>query len=77
MARRSGVDGDEPVVGLVGRVSGTVGPGLTGEVILPIRGGSEAFNAFPFMGTDTLPLGTLVTVVEYVQPRTVYVAAAN
>jgi hypothetical protein len=77
MARRANGDADQPVVGLVGRVSGTVGPGLTGEVILSIRGGSEAFNAYPYIGTDTLPLGTLVTVVEYAEPRIVYVAPAN
>lgn len=77
MARRSNVDGDQPLIGLVGRVSGTVGPGLTGEVILPVRGGSEAFNAYPFVGTETFPLGSLVVVIDHVQPRTVYVDSAR
>lgn len=77
MARRSAVDrGDDNVVGREGRVTGTVGPGLVGEVMLPIRGGSEAFNAYPYVGTDTLPNGTLVRVMEYAQPRIVYVSAA-
>ncbi|HEY0952542.1 hypothetical protein [Nocardioides sp.] len=77
MARRSAVDrGDDSVVGREGRVTGTVGPGLVGEVILPIRGGSEAFNAYPYVGTDTFPIGTLVRVMEYAQPRIVYVSAA-
>lgn len=63
------------MVGIQGRVSGTVGPGLVGEVMLPIRGGSEAFNAYPYIGTDTIPIGTLVVVMEYAQPRSVYVSA--
>lgn len=62
------------MVGIQGRVSGTVGPGLVGEVILPIRGGSEAFNAYPYVGTDTIAIGTLVVVMEYAQPRSVYVS---
>ncbi|GAA4752541.1 hypothetical protein GCM10023350_42270 [Nocardioides endophyticus] len=40
MARRSSVDREDGgVVGQEGRVTGTVGPGLVGEVILPVRGG--------------------------------------
>lgn len=64
------------MVGRQGRVSGTVGPGLVGEVILAIRGGSEAFNAYPYIGTDTIAIGSLVVVMEYAQPRTVYVSPA-
>ena len=77
MTRRSPVDrGDDSVVGREGRVTGTVGPGLVGEVMLPIRGGSEAFNAYPYIGTDTIPIGTLVRVMSYTQPRIVFVSAA-
>ncbi|GAA4694634.1 hypothetical protein GCM10023349_07220 [Nocardioides conyzicola] len=64
------------MVGQEGRVTGTVGPGLVGEVILPVRGGSEAFNAYPYVGTDTIPIGTLVRVMSYTQPRIVFVSAA-
>ncbi len=32
-------------VGRMGRVSVTIAPGFPGEVIVPIRGGSEAFTA--------------------------------
>jgi hypothetical protein len=63
------------VVGKQGRVTGTVGPGLVGEVMLTVRGGSEAFYAYPAEAGQTLPVGTSVLVVEYVAPRTVYVAA--
>ena len=61
------------VVGRTGRVTGKVGPGLVGEVVLAIRGGSEAFNAYPFMGEE-IGVGTLVVVMEYSEPRTVYVS---
>src|SRR4029453_19607809 len=36
---------DQQVIGKVGRVTGTIGPERVGEVMIPIRGGSEAFNA--------------------------------
>ncbi|MFJ6798192.1 hypothetical protein [Streptomyces sp. NPDC091268] len=70
--------GDAGMVGLAGRVTGTVGPGLVGEVIVRIRGGAEHFLAHPVPGTGagTLAPGTVVTVVEYLPPRTVYVMAA-
>lgn len=66
----------ETVIGREGRVSGAVGPGLVGEVMLPIRGGSEAFTAYPFVAGDAFAVGTVVVVVEYSEPRTVHVAAA-
>ncbi|GHF41544.1 hypothetical protein GCM10018783_07770 [Streptomyces griseosporeus] len=64
------------MVGLLGRVTGTVGPGLVGEVIVRVRGGAEHFLAYPASGADRLERGTVVTVVEYLPPRTVYVSAA-
>jgi len=81
MTRRRGRydsdSGDVPTPGQVGRVTGTVGPGLTGEVMLPIRGGSEAYTAYPYLESETFPIGTPVVVMEYAQPRVVYVAAAR
>ncbi|MER8093900.1 hypothetical protein [Streptomyces goshikiensis] len=70
--------GEEDMIGMTGRVTGTVGPGLVGEVIVRIRGGAEHFLAHPAAGSgpDRLPVGTVVTVVEYLPPRTVYVMAA-
>lgn len=62
---------DSPV-GEIGRVIGKIAPGLTGEVMVPIRGGSEAFHAFADGGV-TIERGAQVLVVEYVPPRNVYV----
>ncbi|MFD7440101.1 hypothetical protein [Streptomyces sp. NPDC059909] len=64
------------MVGLSGRVTGTVGPGLVGEVIVKIRGGAEHFLAYPAMGRERIETGTVVMIVEYLPPRTVYVTAA-
>ncbi|MFH0172705.1 hypothetical protein ACIA6D_01890 [Streptomyces cacaoi] len=66
---------DTSMVGLMGRVTGTVGPGLVGEVIVRVRGGAEHFLAYAAAGTERIERGTMVTVVEYLPPRTVYVAA--
>ncbi|MFI8288139.1 hypothetical protein ACIGBL_03230 [Streptomyces sp. NPDC085614] len=67
---------DVSMVGLLGRVTGTVGPGLVGEVIVRIRGGAEHFLAYPATGEDRIGPGTVVMVVEHLPPRTVYVTAA-
>lgn len=64
------------MVGKQGRVTGRVGPGLTGEVMIEVRGGAEAFYAFPRIPDEQFPVGTIVVVIEYLPPRTVYVAAA-
>jgi hypothetical protein len=65
---------DQGVVGMVGRVTGLVAPGAVGEVTLPIRGGSQAFHAYPSDGEEILAPGTRIVVVEYEPPRTVTVA---
>ncbi|MEQ4207233.1 hypothetical protein ABN028_06935 [Actinopolymorpha sp. B17G11] len=64
------------MVGKQGRVTGTIGPGLVGEVMVAIRGGVEAFYAYPSVPGETFEIGTQVIVVEYHAPRTVYVAHA-
>ncbi|MER6925294.1 hypothetical protein ACWDSD_39480 [Streptomyces spiralis] len=66
---------DAGMVGLMGRVTGTVGPGLVGEVIVRVRGGAEHFLAYAADGKGRLERGTVVMVVEYLPPRTVYVEA--
>jgi hypothetical protein len=66
---------DTSMVGLLGRVTGTIGPGLVGEVIVRVRGGAEHFLAYPASGTERIERGTVVTVVEYLPPRTVYASA--
>ena len=63
------------MVGKRGRVIGRVAPGTVGEVMLPVRGATEAFYAYP--ATDeVIEVGTQVVVVDFDPPRTVYVARA-
>ncbi|TQF04220.1 hypothetical protein E6W39_20800 [Kitasatospora acidiphila] len=64
------------MIGYTGRVTGRVGEGLVGEVMVhvPERVGTEAFLAYLAVPGDQLPVGTPVVVVEYQPPRTVFVA---
>lgn len=62
------------MIGKVGRVTGTVAPNKLGEVMVPVRGGSEAFHAYAVDTDDILKPGTRVVVVEYYPPRTVVVS---
>ncbi|WP_248963040.1 hypothetical protein [Sphaerisporangium perillae] len=64
------------VVGRQGRVTGKIGPGLVGEVMVPIRGGVEAFYAYPSVPDEEIPVGTIISVVDYSPPRSVYVVRA-
>jgi len=59
--------------GLVGLVTGRVGPDTIGEVMVAIRGGIEAFYARPATDDDVLAIGDKALVVIYEPPRTVYV----
>lgn len=61
------------MVGRQGRVTGRIGPGLVGEVMITIRGGSEAFYAYAAEPDATIVVGQLVLIVEYDAPRTVIV----
>lgn len=67
---------DQEMIGRVGRVTGVIGPGRLGEVMVPIRGGSEAFNAYSADPQVTIVKGSRVVVVEYFPPRTVVVSPA-
>jgi len=64
---------DQTVVGKVGRVTGTIAPGRLGEVMIPIRGGSEAYHARAAGSAETISVGSRIVVVEYFPPRTVLV----
>ena len=64
------------MVGLQGRVTGRVAAGLVGEVMVRVRGGAEAFIAYPAVNGEVIPVGTLIIVVDYQAPRTVYVTQA-
>jgi hypothetical protein len=61
------------MIGKQGRVTGRVAPGLVGEVMVEVRGGTEAFHAYAATPDTVIAKGALVVVVEYQAPRTVYV----
>jgi membrane protein implicated in regulation of membrane protease activity len=67
---------DQQMIGKVGRVTGTISPGHVGEVMVNVRGGSEAFHAYATDSATTIPTGSRVVVVEYFPPRTVVVSPA-
>ena len=58
----------------VGEVTGRIGPGTIGEVLIDIRGGREAFHAYAYDAGEVIDVGTEVVVVERVGPRSVKVA---
>lgn len=64
------------MLGYTGRVTGKIGAGLVGEVLVhvPERQGTEAFLAYLAVPGEPLPVGTQIIVVEYQPPRTVYVS---
>jgi membrane protein implicated in regulation of membrane protease activity len=64
------------MIGKVGRVTAPIRPGRMGEVMVAVRGGSEAFHAYATDKDDELLTGTRVVVVEYFPPRTVVVSPA-
>ena len=63
---------DHEVVGKTGRVTGRIAPGTIGEVMIAVRGGMEAFYAYP-ADTEKIPIGAQVVVLDYEPPRTVVV----
>jgi hypothetical protein len=64
---------DQVMIGKMGRVTGTITPGKLGEVMVSVRGGSEAFHAYAADGDTTIHTGSRIVVVEYFPPRTVVV----
>ena len=61
------------MIGSRGRVTGTIGPGLIGEVLISVRGGVEAFYAYPADPEKKIEIGTQVLVVDFDEPNSVYV----
>lgn len=63
---------DNKVIGKTGRVSGRITAGHIGEVVIAVRGGTEAFHAY---GNDDeeIPAGARVLVLDLLPPRTVVV----
>ena len=71
--KRGGV-ADQQMVGKIGRETGRIAPGVIGEVMVPVRGGTEAFHAYATDSDDTISTGSTIVVVEYFPPRTVVVS---
>jgi hypothetical protein len=65
---------DHTVIGKPGRVTGRVAAGTIGEVIVAVRGGTEAFCAHPLDPKEVFEKGERVIVIEYEEPRTVLVS---
>jgi hypothetical protein len=65
-------------VGCVGRVSkqGAIRPGRLGEVLVPIRGGTESFLAQDVDG-GSIEADEEIVVIERIAPRTVLVTRLN
>ena len=74
--RKAATVADQAMIGKIGRVTGSISPGHIGEVMVSVRGGSEAFHAYAADGETTIPSGSRVVVVEYFPPRTVVVSPA-
>ncbi len=64
---------DNRMIGKMGRVTGLIGPKSIGEVMIPVRGGTEHFHAYAADRADAIEKGASVVVVEYHPPRTVIV----
>lgn len=64
---------DDPAVGLIGRVTGGIRPGVTGEVELPFKGGTMRYHAYAADAGTEIPVGTSILVVEFHPPITVLV----
>ena len=63
------------LIGMTGRISVPVPVGGVGEIIISVRGGSQAFTAYT-AGGEALPKNARAAVVEKMGARTVLVTAA-
>jgi hypothetical protein len=67
-------EADHQVMGKVGRVTGSIEAGRLGEVMIPVRGGTEAFYAYAVDPEESIPKGTRVVVIDHEPPRTLVVS---
>lgn len=68
-------DQDRSLTGKIGRVSGAIGPGTLGEVMIEVRGGTSAYPAHPYDGISSFLVGERVLVMYLESPQTVFVEA--
>ena len=65
------------MIGRTGRTTGRVAPGAVGEVMVQIRGGSEAFYAYASVDGAIIEKGVKVKVDDYQPPLTVFVSPVD
>lgn len=65
---------DHELIGKVGHVTGEICPGGMGDVMVPIRGGSESYYAYSADPEETIPKGSRVVVIDQQAPRTIIVS---
>jgi hypothetical protein len=63
-------DGDESLLGKMGRVTVSIPAGGPGEVLIAVRGGSEAFAAW---SDEPIARHSRIVVVECLSARSVFV----
>ena len=69
--RKAGADvSDESLLGKIGRVTVSIPDKGPGEVLIPVRGGSETFAAW---SDEPIPRHTRIVVVECLSARSVFV----
>jgi hypothetical protein len=62
---------EQDLLGTIGRVTVSIPADGPGEVLLPVRGGTEAFAAW---SDDPVPRHSRIVVVECMSARSVFVA---
>ena len=65
---------DHELIGKVGHCTSAIEPGQMGEVMVPVRGGSESFYAYASDAAESIPMGSRVLVLEQMAPRTITVS---
>jgi hypothetical protein len=65
---------DHELIGKVGHVTSEIGPGGMGDVMVPIRGGSESYYAYCSDPDERIPKGSRVVVLDQQAPRTIIVS---
>jgi hypothetical protein len=65
---------EQDLIGTIGLVTVPIGPGVLGEVMLPVRGGMEAYAAH---ADETIMKHSRVVVVECLSGRSVFVTPCS
>ena len=68
------MDADHELIGKIGQATSEIAAGEMGEVMVPVRGGSESYYAYGADAAETIPRGSRILVVEQQAPRTLIVS---